>query len=132
MSMSAHEDTNEIAAFLDDLRDRLADVDVDKLTEQEIRPWLDEIDGARIRIDAFKKKYRGDRWQSFGPHRWTPILAKQAALYSRLDQLGRTTDQEQRGQESKMSTVTIVLLGLTTFAALVVAALAYKNYFEAL
>ncbi len=130
--MSAHEDSNEIAAFLNDLRDRLADVDDGNLTEQEIHSWLDEIKRARIRSDAFKSRWGGGRWDTYVGPCWPPILAKEAALKSRLDQLGRTTDQEQRGQESRKSTVTMVALVVGTLAAVAVAALAWKNYYEAL
>lgn len=121
--MSAHEDSNEIAALLDDLLDRLADVDVGNLTEQEIHSWLDEIKLARIRIDAFKNKWGGDRWTTYVAPRWPPISAKEAALNSRLDQLGRTTNQQQRANESRrytLSTVPIYLLVLVGVATLAI------------
>jgi len=113
--MSAHEDSNEIAAFLDDLGDRLADVDVDNLTEQKIHSWLDEIERARIRIDAFKSKWGGDRWRTYVAPHWAPISVKKAALKNRLDQLGR-------GQESRRFTIsTVAVYGLLLVAIITLA-----------
>ena len=119
--MGAHQHSNEIAEFLDDLLDRLADVDADNLTEQQIRPWLEEIVRAHIRSEQFKQKYRGDRWNTYVGPRWSRILVEKAALNSRLEKIRRTTDQKRQRVKSTRFWIKTLVAVLAIVVAVVIA-----------